>query len=88
MALQDANIILIERFLDYCSGMFWIVVMLELPIVAKLELLWSFLHVFIKDLDIFLLSHDSWIHTGFSKPRKVKHSLIRMYAWSHCMMYT
>ena len=57
MPLQDA-IILLERFLDYISGMIWIVVMLEIPIVAMLELLCRFLDVFIKNLDVILLSRD------------------------------
>ena len=30
MLLHDADIILLERFLDYFSVMFWIVVLLEL----------------------------------------------------------
>ena len=38
--------------------MFWIVVTLELPIVLNLELPCRFLHVFSKDLDVILLSHD------------------------------
>ena len=58
MPVQDADITLLERFLDYLSSMFWIVVMLELPIVAKLELLCRFLDVLIKNLDVTLLSHD------------------------------
>ena len=58
MPLQDAAIILLERFLDYFSGMIWIVVMQELPIVAQLELLCRFLHVFMKNLNVILLSHD------------------------------
>ena len=58
MLLQDADIILLESFLDYFSGMVWVVVMLELPMVAMLELLCRFLHVFIKNLDVILLSHD------------------------------
>ena len=58
MPVQNVDIILLERSLDYLSGMFWIVVMLGLPIVAKLELLCRFLHVSIKDLDVIILSHD------------------------------
>ena len=58
MRLQDTDIILLERFLAYFSSMVWIVVMLELPIVAQLELLCRFLHVVIKNLDVILLSHD------------------------------
>ena len=58
MPLQDADIILLERFLDYFSGMFRIVVLLELPIVVELEFFCRFLRVFIKDLDIFPLSRD------------------------------
>ena len=50
MPLQDAGIILLERFLDCFSGMVWIVVMLELPIVAMLEILCRFPDVFIKNL--------------------------------------
>ena len=56
--LQDPDIILLERFLDYFSGMVWIAAMLELLIVAMLELLCRFLHVFIKNLDVILLSHE------------------------------
>ena len=58
MTLQDADTILLEPFLNYFSSMFWIVVMLELPVVAKLEILCRFLQVFIKDLDEFIPSHD------------------------------
>ena len=43
MPLQDADVILPERFLDYFSGMFWIVVFLELPVVAGLELPYRYL---------------------------------------------
>ena len=57
LPLQDADI-LPERFLEYFSGMFWIVVFLELPVVAELELLCRFLQVFIEDLDVFLLSQE------------------------------
>ena len=38
--------------------MFWIVVFLELPVVAELELLCRFRQAFFKDLDVILLSHD------------------------------
>ena len=38
--------------------MLWIVVFLELPVVAELELLCRFLQVFIEDLDVFLLSQE------------------------------
>ena len=38
--------------------MFWIVALLELPIVAELELLCRFLQVFIKNLDVILLLHE------------------------------
>ena len=58
MSFQDADIILLERFLDYFSGMALIVVMLELPIIAKLELLRGFIHAYIMNLDVILLSHD------------------------------
>ena len=58
MPLQDADTIFLERFFDYFSGTFWIVVLLELPIVAELENLCRFLQVFMKDLDVLLLSHD------------------------------
>ena len=46
MRLQDADIILLERFLVYFGGTVWIVAMLELPIAAQLELLCRFIHVF------------------------------------------
>ena len=68
MTLQNADIILLERFEDYFSGTFWIVVLLELPIVAKLELLCRFLQGFVKDLDAILLSHDFRIMMGFPVP--------------------
>ena len=71
MPLQDADIILLERLLDYFSGMFWIAALLELPIVTELELLCRFLEVFIKDLDVILLSHD------FLDPDGVLCALIR-----------
>ena len=58
MPLQDADTILSERFFDYFSGMFLIVVFLELPVVAELELLCRFLHVFIEDLDAFPISQE------------------------------
>ena len=57
--------------MDYFSGMFWIVALLELPIVAELELLCRFLQVFIKDLDVILLSHD------FLDPDGVSCALVR-----------
>ena len=50
MPHQEANIILLEQFSDYFSGVFWKVVLLELPLVVELELLCGFLQVFIKDL--------------------------------------
>ena len=56
MPLQHADIILLKRFLTF-SGMFWIAVLLELPMIAELELLCRFLQVCIKDLDVILLSH-------------------------------
>ena len=58
MPLQHADNILFERFLDYLNGMFWIVVLLELPIVAELELLCRLLQVFFKDEDVVLLSQN------------------------------
>ena len=78
MPLQDADIIL-ERFLDYFSGMFWIVVFLELPVVAELELLCRFLQVFIQDLDAFLIFKSSWIVMRPPVPREEKHALNVMY---------
>ena len=57
-ATPDADVILPERFLDCFIGMFWIVIFLERPVVAELELLCRFLQVLIKDLDVFLLSQD------------------------------
>ena len=38
--------------------MFWIVVFLELPVAAELELLRGFLQAFIEDLDLLLLSQE------------------------------
>ena len=58
LPLQDADIILLERFFDNFSGMFWMVVFLELPVVTEVELLYRFLQVFIEDLDVFLLSQE------------------------------
>ena len=63
MPLQDADINLLERFLNYFSGMFWIFVLLELPIVAELEFLCRFLQVSISDLDVILLSHEQSVTT-------------------------
>ena len=71
MSLQDADIILFEIFLDYFSGMFWIVVLLGLPIVAEQELLRRFIQVFIRDLDVILLSDD------FFNPDGVPCALLR-----------
>ena len=71
MVLQDDDIILLKRFLDYFSSTFWIVVLLELPTVAELELLCRFRKVFIKNLDIILLSHD------FLDPDGIPCALIR-----------
>ena len=76
MPLQDADIILLKRFLGYFSGMFWIVVFLELPVVAELKLFCSFLQVFFKDLDVFLLSQDFW----FPVLLEEKHPLNMMHA--------
>ena len=56
--LQDADIILLERLVDYFSGMFWIAVFLELPVVAELELFCRFIQVVIEDWDVFLLSQE------------------------------
>ena len=58
MPLHDTDIIFLERFLDHFSGMFWIVVLLELPIVAELEFLCRYLQVFIENLDVILRPHD------------------------------
>ena len=58
MPLQDDDIILLKPFLDYFNSICWINVLLELTIVAELELLCRFLHVFIEDLDVFLLFQD------------------------------
>ena len=71
MPLQGTDINLLERFLDYFSGMFWIVVLLELPTAAELEFLCRFLQFFIKDLDVILLSHD------FLDPDRVPCALVR-----------
>ena len=65
MPLQDADIILLERFLDYYSGLICIVVLLELPIVDELELLHRLHNIFLKDLDVILLLKFFWILTGF-----------------------
>ena len=75
MPLQDAGIILLERFLDYLSGMFWIFIFLELPVVAELELLCRFLQVFIEDLDVFLLSQEFLHPAGLPVPWEEKHPL-------------
>ena len=83
MPLPDADIILLESFLDYLSSMVWIIVLLEFPIVAMLELLCRFLHVFIKNLDVILFSHDFLGPDGFLCALDTgteKHSLNRMYA--------
>ena len=80
MPPQDADIILIERFLNYFSGMFGIADMLKLPIVAKLEVFCRFIHVFIQDLDVILLSRYSLDPDGVICARKEKQSLNRMYA--------
>ena len=39
--------------------MFWIIILLKLPVVTKLELFYRYLQFFIKDLDVILLSHVS-----------------------------
>ena len=39
--------------------MFWIIILLKLPVVTKLELFYRYLQFFIKDLDVILLSDVS-----------------------------
>ena len=58
MPLQNADIFIAERFLDYFSGTFWIVVFLELPVAAELEPLCRFFQVFIENLDVFIISQQ------------------------------
>ena len=76
-----------EIFLDYFSGMFWIVVFLELPVAAELELLRGFLQAFIEDLDLLLLSQEfldldrAPCALGGKAPPNMTH------AWSRCMTH-
>ncbi|XP_041670644.1 uncharacterized protein ofcc1 [Cheilinus undulatus] len=54
---QDGDIIVLEPLLYYLGSMFRIIIML--PVGAKLEFLSGFLHVFIKNPNVILLSHNS-----------------------------
>ena len=67
MPLQDADVILLDRFFDYFSGTFGIIAMLELPIVAELELLSRFLPVSAKIWMQFSFLMIFGILTGFPR---------------------